>query len=203
MKRDASVIFSARALRGFADGAVSVLLASHLSYIGFSPAQIGAVVTATLLGSAALTLGLGLLADRLQRRGVLLGAFFLMLATGLAFFGFRELWPVLLVAVVGTLNPSSGDVSVFLPTEQAILGEVVPGPERTMAFARYNLSGNLSGALGALASGLPVAIALRLGRDPAGAPSWGFLLYSAVALAVALLYRRLSPHVEARGVPPK
>jgi MFS family permease len=203
MNRDAPVIFSARALRGFADGAVSVLLASHLSNIGFSPAQIGAVVTATLLGSAALTLGLGLLADRLRRREVLLGASFLMLGTGLAFFGLRELWPVLLVAVVGTLNPSSGDVSVFLPTEQAILGEVVPGPERIMAFARYNLSGNLAGALGALASGLPVAIALRLGRDPAGAPSWGFLLYSAVALTVALLYRRLSPNVEARGVPPK
>jgi len=203
MNSDASLVFTARALRGFADGAVSVLLASHLSAIGFSPTQIGAVVTGTLLGSAALTLGLGILADRVRRRGVLLGASLLMLATGLGFFGLREFWPVLLVAVLGTLNPSSGDVSVFLPTEQAILGEVVPSPERTMAFARYNLSGNLAGALGALASGLPVAVALRLGRDAAGAPRWGFLVYSAIALVVALLYRGLSPAIETSGAPPK
>jgi hypothetical protein len=30
-------------------------------------------------------------------------------------------WPLLLIALVGTLNPSSGDVSVFLPLEHAVL----------------------------------------------------------------------------------
>ena len=37
--------------------------------------------------------GDGLLADRLKRRGVLLGASCLMLATGLGFFGWSEFWP--------------------------------------------------------------------------------------------------------------
>ena len=52
---DAVRIISARALRGFADGCVSVLLASYLTTIGYSPLQISAIVTGTLLGAAALT----------------------------------------------------------------------------------------------------------------------------------------------------
>src|SRR5579864_2888161 len=80
---DARRLLQARALRGFADGCVSVLLASYLAAIGFSPLQIGAIVTSTLLGSAALTLVVGLYGHRLGRRQVLLGASLLMLATGL------------------------------------------------------------------------------------------------------------------------
>lgn len=71
---DARRLVAARALRGFADGLVSVLLASHLAAMGLSAAQVGAVVTATLLGSAALTLAVGLGGRRLPERSVLLAA---------------------------------------------------------------------------------------------------------------------------------
>lgn len=176
-----------------------MLLASHLSALGWSPIEIGAVVTGTLLGSAALTLGVGLLGGRLPRRTVLLAASVVMLATGLGFFGLTAFWPILIVAVVGTLNPSSGDVSVFLPIEQAVLSEAVPAADRTLAFARYNLSGNLAGALGALASGIPTAVAVRLHANPTTAPRWGFLIYALVAVVIAHLYRGLSPAIEIGG----
>src|SRR6476620_9268750 len=65
---DAERLLAARALRGFADGFVSVLLASYLTDIGYSPVQVGAIVTGTLLSSAALTLAVGLLGHRLNRR---------------------------------------------------------------------------------------------------------------------------------------
>ena len=58
----------ARALRGFADGFFSVFLATTSTALGFSPLQIGAIVTGTLLGSAALTLGVGLVAHRRELR---------------------------------------------------------------------------------------------------------------------------------------
>ena len=118
---DARRLVVARALRGFADGLVSVLLATHLAALGLSGAQVGAVVTATLLGSAALTLAVGLGGQRLPERSVLLAASLLMFATGLAFAGVAAFPLLLLVAFVGTLNPSGGDVSVFLPTEQSLL----------------------------------------------------------------------------------
>jgi predicted MFS family arabinose efflux permease len=200
---DARRLLTTRGLRGFADGAVSVLLASHLSAIGFSPTEIGAIVTATLLGSAALTLAVGMFADRVRRRDVLIGASILMLSTGIGFFGARAFLAVIVIAFVGTLNPSSGDVSVFLPVEQAILGEVVPAADRISVFARYNLSGSMAGALGALASGLPSAAALRLGYDPESAMRWGFVAYSVVAVVVGLVYRALTPAIEPRGARPK
>ncbi len=193
---DARILLAARALRGFADGMVSVLLASYLTHLGFSPRQVGAIVTGTLLGSAALTLLAGLAGHRWRRRGVLLGASALMLATGLGFAGITRFWPLFVVAVVGTLNPSAGDVSVFLPTEQALLPETVAGRDRTAIFARYNLSGTFAGALGALASGVPAAIAVRQGWDLTAAERSGFYLYAAIAVAVAILYRALSPAVE-------
>jgi MFS family permease len=193
---DARRLLVTRALRGFADGAVSVLLADYLSSIGLSPLQIGAIITGTLLGSASLTLAFGLLGHRLGLRQLLLGASALMFATGLGFLGVTAFWPLLVVAVAGTLNPSAGDVSVFLPAEQAALSETVESRDRTEMFARYNLSGNLAGALGALASGLPVAAARRFGWDRTAAERSGFALYAAVAVAVGVLYWKLSPALE-------
>ena len=73
-------------------------------------------------------------------------------------------WALLVIAVVGTLNPSSGDVSVFLPTEQAFLaGHVRATSTGRTSTPIYNLGGAFAGAFGALASGLPERIA-RPGR---------------------------------------
>ena len=44
-----------------------------------------------------------------------------MVVTGVAFGLASSFWVLFVFAVVGTLNPSAGDVSVFLPTEQALL----------------------------------------------------------------------------------
>src|SRR5688572_26782761 len=138
---EARLLIVARGLRGFADGVVSVLLASYLSDLGYSPSEIGVLITATLLGSAALTLGAGLFGGRIGPKRVLLAASSLMFLTGLGFIGVTDFWPLLAIAVVGTLNPSGGDVSVFLPTEQALLPGLVPNAGRTALFARYNLAG--------------------------------------------------------------
>jgi len=199
---DTRRLIATRALRGFADGLVSVLLASHLSAMAFTPIEIGAIVTGTLIGSAALTLLVGLFADRLSRRRLLLAATAAMLATGLGFFEITSFWPLLVVAVLGTLNPSSGDVSVFLPTEQAVLSETVTGTDLTATFARYNLAGNLAGAFGALASGARKGFSFHWGNGEA-AYRWGFLVYAGIAILAALLYRGLSPSVERRIPAPK
>jgi len=191
---DALRLTATRAARGFADGAASVLLASHLSRLGFSAVQIGAIVAATLFGSAALTLAMGLLSNRFRRRAVLLGASALMVATGVGFFAASSFWPLLLIGFVGTLNPSAGDVTLFLPMEQAVLAETVAAQDRTAMFAWYNLAGAFAGALGALAAGFPDALARIV--DPAQTERAGFLLYALFGALSALAYRRLSDAVE-------
>jgi predicted MFS family arabinose efflux permease len=188
-------LLATRGLRGFADGAVSVLLPSYLSALGFTPVQIGAIVFGTLIGSAALTLWIGLV--RIARRYLLLAASVLMIATGVGFSCVSSFWPLFLVAVVGTLNPSAGDVSLFLPIEQAALAETVAVQDLTAIFSRYNVAGAFAGALGALASGLPLIIAAHTGWDRLAAQRSGFLAYSAIALAAAAIYWRLTPAIEA------
>src|SRR5215203_4049289 len=152
---DAGVLLRARGVRAFGDGFVSVLLPLHLTTLGFDGVRVGAVATATLLGSAALTLLVGLVAYRLGRRLLLLRASLLMAATGIGFAVVHDFWPLLVVAFVGTLNPSSGDVSVFLPTEQTLLPQTVSAAQRTALFARYSLVGSLVAAFGALCAGVP------------------------------------------------
>lgn len=178
-------------MRGFADGLVSVLLAVHLTRLGLSPVQVGAIVTGTLLGSAALTLLVGLYAGRVATRTLLLAACALMFATGVGFAAASAFAPLLLLAVVGTLNPSVGDVSVFLPVEQSHLADEVAPRERPHLYARYNLAGALAGALGALASGLPGLVGGRTGIDVSTLERIGFLVYALVAVAAARIYRSL------------
>ncbi len=195
---DAGRLILAHGLRAFADGFVSVTLASYLTGLGFSPLEVGAIVTSTLLGSAVLTLAVGLFGQRLRRRTLLLGASALMLLTGLGFASVTAFWPLLVIAVVGTLNPSAGDVSVFLPIEQAILPETAADRDRTALFARHNLAGRLAGVSGALASGIPPVLAHRASWDLTTVQRAGFVLYAAVAVLAALLYSRLLPALEVR-----
>lgn len=182
-----------RAMRGFADGAVSVILPLYLSTIGFGSLAISAIVFGTLLGSAVLTLVVGLLGHRTDPRRILTWASVLMLATGLGFFSFVSFWPLFIVAVVGTLNPSAGDVSLFLPAEQSALSETVPIDKLTHTFAVYNLGGALAGAVGALASGLPTFIAAHYGWPVASAQRTVFLVYSAIAFLAGAIYWQIQP----------
>ena len=196
---DARVLLLGRATRAFGDGFVSILLPLHLARLGLSNVQIGAVATATLLGSAALTLGVGFVANRVGQRALLLRASLLMAATGIGFATLRDFWPLLVVAFVGTINPSSGDASVFLPTEQALLPRTTSDAQRTALFARFSLLGSLVAALGALFAAAPGVAAERTGIPLDRAVDAMFVLYAGLGLAVFALYRGLSPTLGARS----
>jgi MFS family permease len=195
MTRDQRLVLASRALRAFGDGYVAILLPVYLTERGFEAFAVGAVSTATLLGSALLTLVLGMVAHRIPRRGALLAASLLMAGTGFGFAAVAGLWPLLVIAFVGTLNPSGGDVSVFLPLEHTVLAHTVPEAGRTALFARYAFVGSVVGAFGTLAAGAVDWLAPLLGRGTI--VNALFALYGAVGLVSFLLYRRLSPHIEA------
>lgn len=191
MHPDVRRVIRTRALRGLADGFFGVVLAAYLDALGFSNLEIGAILTATLLGSAVLTLGVGLRGAALPARQVLLAAAALMAATGLAFAAVGSLAALLVVAFVGTLNAGGGDVTVFLPTEQALIASASDPGDRAGLFARYNLGGTLAAALGSLASGLPALAAARLGVPLATSLRCAFLAYAALGVILALDYRRM------------
>lgn len=183
-------IYAARALRDFGDGFAAVLLPVYLASIGLGPLEIGVVATSALLGSALLTLGIGFLAARADRRTLLLAASGLMIATGVAYTQSSTYALVLLVAFLGTINPSSGSVSIFVPLEHAVLSRLVADANRTKAFARYSLLGALAAAFGALAATTPDFL-VTIGISRLTALKAMFFLYAVLGVAGGLVYARI------------
>jgi len=194
---DAAPLLAARGLRAFGDGYMAVLLPAYLLSIGLGTLEVGIVSTATMLGSALATLAVGTWGYRFAGGRLLRGAALLMAATGLGFAGLTSFWPLLVVALVGTLNPSSGDVSVFLPLEHARLAAAAQGHARTALFARYSLVGALCAALGALAAAVPDWLVRHSELARLDALRGMFVVYAVIGLTVFWLYRRLPVHTSA------
>ncbi len=193
-------LLAARGTRAFADGYVAILLPVYLLQRGFEPVAVGVIATTTLLGSAALTMSVGTLAHRFGRRRLLLWASLLMVATGIGFALVDSFWLLLAIAFIGTLNPSSGDVSVFLPLEHSRLAGSISGTHRTALFARYSLIGSLSASVGSLAAGAPDALA-AWGLQSSDVVRGMFFLYALIGALVMALYLRLPPRpISAEGV---
>jgi MFS family permease len=183
----ATYLYAARALRDFGDGFVAVLLPVYLTTMGLGPLEVGVVATLALFGSALMTLGIGLLGARTDQRRLLIGASGLMIATGLAFAASNSYAVALAVAFMGTINPSSGSVSIFVPLEHAVLSRSVADRERTRMFARYSLIGALAAAAGALAAGSPDLLT-AMGVTRLTALKAMFVAYAVLGLAGGFLY---------------
>jgi MFS family permease len=181
-------------VRDFGDGLVAVLLPAYFLALGYGAAEIGAVSTLALLGSALMTLAVGLLGARIDPRMLLLLAAGLMALTGLGFALATGLTMLMVIALIGTINPSAGSVSIFAPLEQTMLTRAAPDRARTAVFARYSFVGSFAAAAGALAVGVPeVLVALGLGALPAF--RFAFLVYALLGLGCWLAYRALPQRV--------
>jgi MFS family permease len=199
---DTRRVLVARGLRAFGDGYVALLVPIYLVELGFSALAVGAIVTSTLIGTALMTLWVGMIANRHSRRGMLLAAALLMTATGIGFALSTAFWPLLLIAFVGTMNPTSGDASIFLPLEQTVLAHTAAPERRTAVFAHYSVIGSLAGAIGVLAASCPDLIADRLPIGRLGAIQAMFGAYALLGVASLWLYRPLSPAIEAPDATP-
>jgi MFS family permease len=192
LKSNILLLYVARGLRGFGDGFAIIILPAYLFALGFDPVVIGSIATASLLGTALLTLAIGFIAPGYDLRSLLLAGAALMIATGLAFPSFEQIAMIGLIAFVGTINPSTGDLGVLVPIEHAMLAQGVADTDRTRTFARYSLIGALSMATGSLAAVIPDLL-VHGGVAPLTAFKVMFYGYAALGALSALLYRRL-PH---------
>ena len=203
---EARLLLLGRALRAFTDGFVAILLPVYLLALGLGQWEVGLISSATLLGSALATLAVGHWGHRFTQRRLLLAAAGLMTATGLLLAGLGGMggmggigafWPLLIVAFVGTMNPSSGDVSVFLPLEHARLAASAQGEARTFLFARYTFVGACCAALGSLATAFPQVLTTA-GVSQLDALRLMFVAYGLAGVAIFFLYRAL-PDASGQG----
>ena len=199
--RDILYLYIARALRGFGDGFAIIILPVYLSAIGLSPQEIGLVASASLLGTAALTLITGFIAPRCELRTLFLAGAGLIAFTGMVFPALETIAPILLLAFVGSINPSSGDLGMLVPLEHALLTKETVDRDRTSVFAKYSLIGSLTSAVGSLAAALPEMLASS-GWSKLSALKLMFYGYAALGMLAALLYRRL-PRDHSRSDAPR
>ncbi|MEK4031756.1 MFS transporter [Methylocystis sp. IM3] len=192
MNRTVRLLIWARGLRDFGDGFVAVLLPVYLTRLGLSSFEIGALAGAALLGSALLTLAIGLVGNRYDARHMLIAAATLMAGTGVALSLIDSYAFLLVVAFIGSVNPSGGSASSFVPVEHAVLTRETAAAARTSGFARYSLIGGLAAAAGALAASLP-GILMRMGWVELLAVKAMFAIYAILGLVGGLVYARMPP----------
>ena len=185
-------VYIARALRDFGDGFIALLLPVYLTSLGLGALEVGIVATLALLGSALTTLAIGFVGARFDQRALLIAASGLMIATGLAFAAADAYAIIVVIAFAGTINPSAGNVSIFVPLEHAVLARSVTAAQRTAMFARYGLIGAIAAAAGSLAAANPEFMA-TIGISQLTALKLMFVFYALLGAAGALTYARLPP----------
>ena len=194
--RNLSIIYLAAWLRSFGIGLLGVVLGIFLFREGYSSTAIGMVIAAGLAGSAAGTVFITFKADRLGRRRIL---FILSLLTAMGTIPliFHLGLPALLaLAFLGMLNGMGTDRSPAFALEQATIPGLVPDQKRTWALAWYSVVLDASGALGALAAGLPLLEQRLWHVDLGHAYRTLFIGYVAINTVSAILYLFLSSDVE-------
>jgi hypothetical protein len=187
---DILLLYVARGVRGLGDGFAIIILPAYAHRLRYG--EIGIVVSASLPGTALLTLAVGSIAPRHDLCNLLPAVRFHGLHA--ATFHRISAQSSAIVAFVGTINPSTGDLGVLVPLEHAMLAQGVPDHERTRTFARYSLIGALSMAVGSLAAALPDFMAVA-NIDKISGFKIMFYGYAVLGLVCALLYRRL-PHAQ-------
>ena len=193
---DIRLLFSTRIVRLFCYGFLSVILALYLAAIFLSEVQIGLLFTLTLLGDAGITLYLTTTADRFGRRRTLMIGALLMFGAGIVFLFTRNIYFLILAAVIGVISPSGNEIGPFLSVEQASLTQLLPDTRRTQIFAWYNLSGSFATAAGALVGGWLTQVLQYGGIQVVNSYKAVLLGYAIGGLVLLVLFLFLSLQVE-------
>lgn len=197
VSRDGKLLLTARIVRTFSYGFLSIVLAIYLKLIGFDTILIGIVLTATLANSVIFNLFASFYADRFGRKKILIIYAILMAISGAIFLLTNNYVALIASALIGTINVTGTEVGAFLSIEQAILPQTVKDiKKRNTIFAVYNMAGTFAMSAGVLISGLPQFIQKTYGLNQIESIRSLFLFYSVCAVIVVGIYFFLSKKIE-------
>jgi MFS family permease len=114
LSNDGRLLFSARILRLFAYGFLSIILALYLKQVGLNNVSIGLLLTLTLVGDTVIYLWITTNADRIGRQRMLIAGAALMILTAVIFAATRNFYLLLLAATIGVISPSGNEVGPFM-----------------------------------------------------------------------------------------
>jgi MFS family permease len=197
ISKDGRLLLTARILRTFAYGFLSIVISIYLKLIGFDVFLIGLILTSTLINSVIFTLVASFYADRIGRRKMLVIYAIMMAISGVIFFVTSNYIALIVAGLIGTINVTGTETGAFLSIEQAVLPQTVnDSKKRNTLFAFYNMVGTFAMSAGVLVSGLPGIIQHQYGLNQIDSIRLLFLAYSILGIGVLGIYLSLSKKVE-------
>ena len=198
LSRDGKLLLSARILRTFGYGFLSVVIAIYLRFLGFDDVQIGLLLGSTLINSVIFTIFASFYADRIGRRNVLVIYSSLMCMSGLIFTVTDNYFLLVLAAFIGTINVTGSETGAFLSIEQAILPQTIRDKKKmNTIFALYNMVGTFAMSAGIILSGLPSLLQEQyFGINNVDSFKILFIMYSILGLVVMIIYLTISKAIE-------
>lgn len=204
--RDLRLLFTGRALRSLSLGYLNVIAPIYLVALGYSALRIGVVFTAGSLGSMLLTALVGLVADRVGRKPLLVVLGLLTATSGLLFALAPSFGVLLVAAAAGTVGRgggagAGGAFGPYFPAEQALIAELSGDRNRTSAFGIVSLIGVLAGSAGSLVAAFPSVAHRAFGMATITGERMLFLLTVVLGVAMATVILPVHERERAPRVP--
>jgi len=197
LHHDAVLLISAKTIRLFSFGFLSVMLVIYLKEIGFPESKIGLLFTLTLLGDLIISLTMTSHADRWGRRSTLMVSALLSIVTGLTFAFQTNFWWLTISAIFGVISPSGNEIGPFMAIELSGLSQVTREATRTKLMAWYNLFGSFATAGGALFCGFAISYCKTvLLLSPLTSYRYVLFMYTACQVIKYVLFSFLSEAIE-------
>ena len=206
LTRDIVLLLCGRALRSLSLGYLTVLVPVYLASAGYSATRVGVVFTAGAVGSMILTAGVGMFADRVGRKPILVTLGILSSIAALTF-ALTERFPILLVAAaLGTIGRgggagSSGAFGPYYPAEQPLFAEKISDRDRTHVFGIVSVVGVLAGALGALMATVPSLLHRLIALPEVTGDRALFVVAAVLGLGMAMVVLRVNETPPVRRTP--
>jgi MFS family permease len=197
---DRRALYATAFVRAMTTSLLGVELGIYLGRVGLTPGAIEAIIAAGLAGTAVAALLATFFAERIGRRGFLIGAALLGGAGIAAFSMLEEPAALAAAAFLGMLNGMGRDRGAALILEQAALPGTTSAAGRTRVIAIYTMLQDVGHALGALAAAVPAALAATGGGGDGGGAGGGgsidmhramLLLCAVLTVVPAAFYLRL------------
>ncbi|MER6006198.1 MFS transporter [Nonomuraea angiospora] len=150
------ILLAAQALRGLGYGVAAVQLGVILRADGLSPAEVGLMLAAILVGTFASSLVLARWGDRVGRRRAYAALYGALACCGIVIAVGAPIWLLAVVAMTGALSVEVIESGPFTTLEQVMLASTGrPQREVVRGFGLYNAIAAVAGTLGALLGALP------------------------------------------------
>jgi MFS family permease len=192
LTRDIALLLGGRGLRSLSQGFLSVIVPIYLARSGYTATRVGIVFTAGAIGSMMSTAAVGVFADRIGRKPLLI-ALGVMSSAAALLFALTARFPILLIAAaVGTIGRgggagSSGAFGPYYPAEQPLITEQVQDRHRTHVFGLVAVVGVLAGAVGSLTAAMPTVLQRWFGVSVVDGDRALFICAAVLGLATAAI----------------